>query len=343
MDNKNDNILKELKLKKIKNKLLLGFDIGGSLTKICILTEKKEKEINDLLLSKKKFEYIDLNLYNLYLTCFSTNNFEKNLSSLLSELNKLIKIEEIDATGGGAYKFFNLVKNNFNIEFQKHDELQSLKFGYEFMNNYNSFYEIRMDNNTKKKVNVDNLIFPHISTNIGSGVSILKVSTPNKYERIGGTLMGGGTLVGLSKLIFGIDDFDEILNLASKGNHENVDLMKKDILKESKDVSDNFIVSSLGKIHEFIQSGKKEEIKKEDISLSLLKMICSHIAQYSVIYAEQCKIDTIYYFGTFTKKDSIVDDLLNEASKFWNKDIKVRFNYYSGYLGAIGTLLEQNK
>ena len=191
-----------------------------------------------------------------------------------------------------------------------------------------------------KKVNSD-LKFPHISANIGSGVRILKVSCPYKYERIGSTLMGGGTLIGLSKLIFGIDNFEEILQLASKGKYENVDLTKKD-LKESKDNSDNMSVSSLGKIHEFIQSGKKAEIKKEDIALSLLNMICSHISQYAVLYAEQYKIDTIYYFGTFTKRNSIVNNILTKASKHWNKNIKVRFNYYDGYLGTIGTLLDNN-
>lgn len=337
MNSKNGIECNELKLKTINNKLLIGLDIGGSLTKICILTDKKEKEINDLLLSKYNSEYIDLGLNCLYLTNFQTNNFEKNFSSLIKDLNNITKIEKIDATGGGAYKFSSYVKNRCNIEFIKHDELQSLKFGYQYMNSFNSFYEI--DDNKISKVNSD-LKFPHISANIGSGVSILKVSSPYKYERVGGTLMGGGTLIGLSKLIFGIDDFEEILKLASKGKCQNVDLTKKD-LKESNDNSDNMSIASLGKIHELIQSGKKAEIKKEDIALSLLNMICSHIAQYSVLYAEQHKIDSIYYFGTFTKKNSIVNDILNKSSKYWNKNIKVRFNNFGGYLGAIGTLIEK--
>ena len=35
-----------------------------------------------------------------------------------------------------------------------------------------------------------------------------------------------------------------------------------------------------------------------------------------------------WYFGTFTKKNTIVDDILNKTSKYWNKDNKVRFNCY---------------
>ena len=44
----------------MKNKYLISLDIGGSLTKICIISQKNEKEINEYLLSKNNFEYFDL-------------------------------------------------------------------------------------------------------------------------------------------------------------------------------------------------------------------------------------------------------------------------------------------
>ncbi len=49
-------------------------------------------------------------------------------------------------------------------------------------NDFNSFFEI--ENNSIKKVPLKNFSFPHITTNIGSGVSILKVSSGDKYERV---------------------------------------------------------------------------------------------------------------------------------------------------------------
>ena len=67
-------------------------------------------------------------------------------------------------------------------------------------------------------------------------------------------------------------------------------------------------------------------------------MICSHIAQYSVLYSEKNKINTIYYFGIFTQNSFVVKTLY-KASKHRSKNIKVRFNNYSGYFGSIGTLL----
>ena len=49
---------------------------------------------------------------------------------------------------------------------------------------------------------------------IGSGVSMIKVSNNGAFERVSGTMIGGGTLVGLSNLLTGVRNFDEIVDLA---------------------------------------------------------------------------------------------------------------------------------
>ena len=338
MDEENYKI--ELRVKEIKNKLLIGLDIGGTLTKICIITKNQEKEINNFFSSKKDFKCVDIDSYKFYFNHFLTFNYKEEIFPLLIEMNKIVKIDILEATGGGAFKYYDTIKNDFGVELIKHDELLSLIYGYEFMNKYNSFYEI--DNNISRPISSSELKFPHITANIGSGVSFLKVISPDKYERVGGTLMGGGTLIGFAKKSIGIDNYEEILELASKGNSENVDLTLNDIMG-GNDESENSVVSSLGKVPEYAQSGRKDILRKEDIALSLLNMLSSEITQYAILYAEKNNIDTIYYFGTFTKNDSIINQTLNKISKSLNKNIKVRFNSYGGFLGTIGCLLEKAK
>lgn len=58
---------------------------------------------------------------------------------------------------------------------------------------------------------------------------VLQVEADDKYERIGGTSMGGGTFWGLGSLLTKAKGFDELLQLASEGDHRNVDLLVKDI------------------------------------------------------------------------------------------------------------------
>lgn len=52
------------------------------------------------------------------------------------------------------------------------------------------------------------------------------------------------------------------------------------------------------------------------------------------------KFYRVYYFGNFTKNNSYAIEVLDNATKFWNKDLKVRFNKFDGYLGSIGTLID---
>lgn len=56
-------------------------------------------------------------------------------------------------------------------------------------------------------------MFPYMLVNIGSGVSILKVTGENQFERISGTSLGGGTLWGLLRLTTDCKDFDEMVGV----------------------------------------------------------------------------------------------------------------------------------
>ena len=73
---------------------------------------------------------------------------------------------------------------------EKRDELISLVKGYTFMNKYQSFYEIWQ--NKIHFVKENELAYPHIAVNVGSGISILIVNSANDIKRETGTLIGGG-------------------------------------------------------------------------------------------------------------------------------------------------------
>ena len=169
----------------------------------------------------------------------------------------------IHATGGGAYKYHDLIDKEFNgkVKLNKYDEMQSLVDGMSFVLTCakNSSYTYREGEGKKPvETNIATLdttktdqdsdyheIFhlqdsfstdTHGGSNrskmlvsIGSGVSMIKVSNGGKFERVSGTMIGGGTLVGLSNLLTGIRDFDEIIDLSQKGDNSGVDMLVKDI------------------------------------------------------------------------------------------------------------------
>ncbi len=86
---------------------------------------------------------------------------------------------------------------------------------------------------------------------IGSGVSIIKITNFDSFERVAGTMIGGGTLIGLSNLLTGVKDFDKIINMASKGDHTKVDMMVRDIYGDNSPFSElpgDLLASSFAKV-----------------------------------------------------------------------------------------------
>ena len=334
-----------LKYKKGSNKILIGLDIGGTLAKIATVNHKDESEIEKVFESFSNMNKIQTGDYILHLLFFSTSDFETEAMTFLKKINEISEITQIHATGGGAYKYEPVIRKSLKAEFIKYDELISLVDGYIFINDYGFIYKIQ---NFDERIEVPSLDleFPHITVNIGSGVSILKVCSPlqKDIQRVAGTIMGGGTLIGLSKLLIGIDDYNEIINLAQKGNYHNIDLCNEDLygkISKKNSSQPEIPISSFGKVYNYV-SDKKKSYEKEDIAVSLLNMICLHITQIASLVAKKYKINNIYYYGNFTRS-SFAISLLNKASLTWNKNLKVRFNILNGFMGSIGTLVEKNK
>ena len=317
-----------------------------------------------------KSDFNDLNEYNddkydsvLVLKKSSTFLFESETLELIKSLKENCEFDKIFLTGGGSVKFNQKITDNLNVKIIKFDELQSLIKGYFIMNEYRTMYHLEqkkletilqnfkdnkndLDDLNYKKVNlIQEFTFPHLVVNIGSGVSIIKVISDKNIERVGGTMCGGGTLLGLSKLILGTDNFDEISELAKKGDYRNLDLLVSDIYGKSTEgkndtinLEKDVLASSFGKVYQTLAINPNAPLNKEDIAQSLVLLISFQIAQLGFLYAKQYNIKHICYFGNFTQSGAFTIDLLNYGTKFWDKDILCHFNDLDGFLGGIGCL-----
>lgn len=63
---------------------------------------------------------------------------------------------------------------------------------------------------------------------VGTGTSVMLVE-PERVTRVGGTALGGGTIVGLGAALTGASDFRAIAALAAGGDRRRVDLLISDI------------------------------------------------------------------------------------------------------------------
>ncbi len=68
----------------------------------------------------------------------------------------------------------------------------------------------------------------YLVVSLGTGTSVLWVRG-GRCERIGGSALGGGSLLGLGQLLLGVDSFERIAELARNGDRRRVDLLVGDI------------------------------------------------------------------------------------------------------------------
>jgi type II pantothenate kinase len=104
-------------------------------------------------------------------------------------------------------------------------------------------------------------IYPYLLVNIGSGVSMIKVSGPTQYQRIGGTSLGGGTLWGLLSLLTGSRTFDDMLSMAERGDNAAVDMLVGDIYGTDYSkigLKSSTIASSFGKVFKMKREAERE-------------------------------------------------------------------------------------
>uniref|UniRef100_A0A7N8X4G8 4'-phosphopantetheine phosphatase n=1 Tax=Mastacembelus armatus TaxID=205130 RepID=A0A7N8X4G8_9TELE len=182
-------------------------------------------------------------------------------------------------------------------------------------------------------------IFPYLLVNIGSGVSIVKVESEDKFERIGGSSIGGGTFWGLGALLTKTKRFDELLQLASKGQHTSVDMLVKDIYGGSYGslgLTGDLIASSFGK-----SATADKEFSKEDMAKSLLHMISNDIGQLACLYAKLHDLSRVYFGGFFIRGHPVTMHTITYSINFFTKgEVQALFLRHEGYLGAIGAFLK---
>ena len=188
-------------------------------------------------------------------------------------------------------------------------------------------------------------MFPYLLVTIGSGVSVLKVESEDKFTRIGGTATGGGTFWGLGKLLTGAKDFDELLSLAERGDHRKVDMLVKDIYGAdytALGLPADLIASSFGNIIKLGNVDTKDKpFSEADIARSLLYIISNDIGQISCLYAMLHKVKRIYFGGFFLRHRPVSLHTISFSINYWSKgEVNAHFLRHEGYLGAIGAFLK---
>ncbi|KAL9599962.1 MAG: hypothetical protein Q9179_003379 [Wetmoreana sp. 5 TL-2023] len=339
----------------------VALDIGGSLAKLVYFSQEPDSKDLGGRLNFLKFETgnIDqcLGFVKRLQDEYHTQNGSKsgNMS--------------IMATGGGAYKFYDEMKKVLGVEVLREDEMDCLIMGLDFFITEiprEVFTYCDADPMRFEEARAD--IYPYLLVNIGSGVSMIKVSDRRKFERIGGTSLGGGTLWGLLSLLTGARTFDDMLKMAEVGDNGTVDMLVGDIYGTDYGkigLKSTTIASSFGKVFKMKRQGENQAedhgglsqetledgnnisnsqaaFKPEDISRSLLYAVSNNIGQIAYLQSEKHNLGHIYFGGSFIRGHRQTIQTLSYAINFWSKgEKKAYFLRHEGYLGSVGAFLKR--
>lgn len=256
-----------------------------------------------------KLAYLD-ERQELKLTVFPSNEMH-----LVKEwLENHPQVEEIGLTGGRTEQLLDVLKTMKSIEYIV--EFEATLKGVRYL--------LEKEGHT---------IDQSIITNIGTGTSIHYMDG-NTHARVGGTGVGGGTLIGLSTIMTGISDFDEIKANAFKGKREGIDLLVKDIYQGmDTPIDGNLTASNFGKVGITDQ----REFEQNNVLATTQGLIGEVISTLSIQLAVQHETEHIVYIGsTLIDNEQLVKVIEHYTILKKHKPI---FLEDCGFSGAIGALL----
>ncbi|MDR1596851.1 MAG: pantothenate kinase [Treponema sp.] len=216
-------------------------------------------------------------------------------------------IQRIMITGTGASK----IKNDlFGIPTQRVDEMQAIGIGGMFLSGKDDI----------------------VITNIGTGTAIID-ARKDSITHMGGSGVGGGTILGLAKKLISTSDFNGIMEQAELGNLNQVDLNMEDIM----DMDLSFLnrestVSNFGKM--------LDTARNEDIAMGILNLVFQVIGMLSIFAAKSKHTDRVIVTGNGSH-NPIGKKILDAITVMY----KVYFEYPEDaeYTTAIGAGLFYNR
>lgn len=171
-----------------------------------------------------------------------------------------------------------------------------------------------------------------IVVSMGTGTAyVYSNGKTGEYVHLGGTGVGGGTLVGLADKLLGIRSVQNVANLALGGDISKIDLRISDITENDiiPTLSNNATASNFGKVSDLAS--------REDIALGLVNMVFETIAMMAIFSARMKSINDIVLIGNLAvlPQSKVIFDKLKSM---FNVNIIIPEN--AAYGTVIGAALE---
>ena len=176
---------------------------------------------------------------------------------------------------------------------------------------------------------------PIIIVSAGSGTACILAQDGN-FIHCSGTGVGGGTVLGLSKLLLGTTDPIEIAKLAKEGNESGVDLILEDVVSGPiGELPSETTAVNFGKISKI-----DSEVSKQDIAAGIVNLVGQTAARIATSVATTFNAKEIVVVGRSPSFNGLKNSLEQAASIM---GFSPHFPKNGEYASALGALLVAEK
>ena len=238
--------------------IVIGIDVGGSTTKIVGFRECANggRELITPQLVRAN------DPVTATYGAFGKFTDENNL--------KISDITKVMMTGVGSS---HVKRNLYGLDCERVEEFESIGVGGLYLSGLDEALVVSM----------------------GTGTEIVHAKRGQKMMYLGGTGVGGGTLVGLSKLLLQAESIEHIAEYASDGDLSKIDLRIKDITADNalSALSRDLTAANFGNVSDLAS--------KEDVALGIMNMVYETVGMVSIFAARSVKCENVVLTGNLTR------------------------------------------
>jgi type II pantothenate kinase len=170
-----------------------------------------------------------------------------------------------------------------------------------------------------------------IIVSMGTGTAFVKANE-SCIQHLGGTGVGGGTILGLSKTMVNLTNFENIIETARTGKPDHVDLSIGDISRaEIGNLPSTITASNFGKMN--------DQATKNDITRGILTMVFQVVGMLAIFAARSQKDQDIVLSGKLVQVHQ-AKKTFDELGRLYG--VKFHVPPHAEYCTAIGAAISKS-
>lgn len=165
----------------------------------------------------------------------------------------------------------------------------------------------------------------HLLVSLGTGTSIVRVED-GRGDRVGGTALGGGTVLGLGRLLVGTASFAELAALAAEGDRRQVDLLVGDVYRAGAGTLPGDLTAA--------SFAKLDSTRPADLAHAVMGLVGENVALVAGGLARAVGVETVVFCGSTLSDNPALREIVTRVATMLGLD--GRFLAGGAYCGAVG-------